>query len=157
GPTPDCAGVLSRWGTLLGLSETYLAGLSAEEKRRAVHTTLGTRSVLVVLDDVWHLEDVQALRIGGPNCAYLITTRFPKIAAHVDVHGPLLVEELGEEESMALLRVLAPPIVQREPDKTRQLVRAVGGLPLALTLVGNYLRRQTYNAPERRVLAALEL
>jgi len=36
------------------------------------------------------------------------------------------------------------------------LLQTLGGLPLALTLLGHYLRQQSYNVPPRRIILALE-
>src|SRR5579875_2314803 len=41
-------------------------------------------------------------------------------------------------------------------EKVHDLVRAVGQLPLALTLMGNYLRKQTYSGQSRRIHTALQ-
>src|SRR5205814_2195671 len=53
-------------------------------------------------------------------------------------------------------RQLSPEIVFHHEMKVRALVQAVGGLPLALTLLGNYLRKQSLAAPSRRTAGALE-
>jgi transcriptional regulator with XRE-family HTH domain/tetratricopeptide (TPR) repeat protein len=156
GPTPNLAGLLSRWAGLFGMSETQFAEFDEDQKRQALRTAIGTRSMLLVLDDVWKLEDALALQVGSHNCAYLITTRFPAIATHLAVGNAMMIEELNEEQSMHLLRVLAPEVVDREETKVRELVHAVGGLPLALTLLGNYLRKQAYHLSARRTAAALE-
>ena len=60
------------------------------------------------------------------------------------------------EQSIQLLDKLAPQVVSREAQKVQDLVQAVGGLPLALTLLGNYLRKQAYSGPARRITAAME-
>src|SRR6266700_5208957 len=78
------------------------------------------------------------------------------MAAHVAVGGATEVQELSTDESMTLLRLLAPGVVEREVQKAQTLVQAVGGLPLALTLMGNYLRKQAYSGQSRRITAALE-
>ena len=67
------------------------------------------------------------------------------------------VQELGEADGLALLSRLAPETVQVEPDEARALVRAVDGLPLALKLMGNYLRRHSYSGQPRRLHTALNL
>ena len=154
GPTPNLAWLLSRWAGLLGISETQFTEFSEDQKRQALRTAIGVRSILLVLDDVWKLEDALALHVGGHNCAYLLTTRFPAIAIHLTVENAMMIEELNEEQSIHLLRMLAPEVVDREETKVHELVHTVGGLPLALTLLGNYLRKQAYSA--RRTSAALE-
>ncbi|GHO50805.1 tetratricopeptide repeat protein [Ktedonospora formicarum] len=157
GPHPDMTGLLNRWGELLGLSATQLSSLDGNDARaRALHNVIGTRSLLLIIDDVWRVEDVLALKVGGPHCAYVMTTRFPEIATSVSVDGVIHVDELGEQESMVLLQVLAPQVIEREPEKANELIQAVGGLPLALTLIGNYVRKQAESGQPRRITEALQ-
>lgn len=157
GPNPNMLGLLSRWGTLLGISATQMATLSSHEAwAKAIRTAIGSRKMLLVIDDAWTLEEALTFRVGGPNCAHLVTTRFPNIASHMSLGGATMIQELGEEESIQLLSLLAPQVVTREAQKAHDLVHAVGGLPLALTLLGNYLRKQAYSGPARRITTALE-
>ncbi|TMC18261.1 MAG: helix-turn-helix domain-containing protein [Chloroflexi bacterium] len=156
GPTPNLAGLLRRWARLFGIPETQFAEFDEDQKRQALRTAIGTRSMLLVLDDAWKAEHALALQVGGNNCAYLMTTRFPAMATQLAAGNALMIEELNEEQSVHLLRVLAREVVDREETKVRELVHAVGGLPLALTLLGNYLRKQAYHHSARRTAAALE-
>lgn len=112
--------------------------------------------MLIVIDDAWQVENALTFKVGGPNCAHLVTTRFPNIATHIAIDGATLIQELNEEDSMTLLKKLAPGVVDREEQKAHDLVHTVGGLPLALTLIGNYLRKQAYSGQPRRISAALE-
>jgi tetratricopeptide (TPR) repeat protein/transcriptional regulator with XRE-family HTH domain len=157
GPEPNMLGLLSRWGTLLGISSTEIASLSDSEAWAiALRRAIGSRYMLLVIDDAWWVEDALTLKVGGPNCAHLVTTRFPNIATAVAADGATAIQELGEDESMILLRLLAPRVVDREEQKAYDLVHAVGGLPLALTLMGNYLRMQAYSGQARRIDTALQ-
>jgi tetratricopeptide (TPR) repeat protein/transcriptional regulator with XRE-family HTH domain len=157
GPNPNMPGLLSRWGSLLGISQAQMATLSGNEAwARAIRTAIGTRKMLLVIDDAWQLEEALTVRVGGPNCAHLVTTRFPAIAAHMAVGGATMIQELNVEESLQLLDRLAPQVVSREAQRAQDLVQAVGGLPLALTLLGNYLRKQAYSGPARRITAAMQ-
>jgi tetratricopeptide (TPR) repeat protein len=157
GPEPNLPGLLSRWGTMLGISSTEMASLNTSEAWAiAIHRSIGSRSMLLVIDDAWNVEDALTLKVGGPNCAHLVTSRFPKIATIVATSGAVPIQELSEDASMSLLRRLAPSVVDREKRKAHELVKAVGGLPLALTLMGNYLRMQAYSGQARRIDAALQ-
>lgn len=157
GPDPNMQSHLSRWGTLLGLSSSEMSTLSGSEAWAvALHRTIGSRTMLLVIDDAWTLEDALVLKIGGPNCAHLVSTRFPYIATQIAAEGATAIKELNSDEGMVLLRMLAPRVVESEMQRSRELVMAVGGLPLALNLIGNYLRMQSYTGPARRVTAALE-
>ncbi len=157
GPEPNMLGLLSRWGAMLGISSIEMASLSDSEAWAiALHRAIGSRSMLLVIDDTWRVEDALTLKVGGPNCAHLVTTRFPSIATAVATGGASSIQELSEDNSMSLLRMLAPKVVGREEQKAHDLVHAVGGLPLALTLMGNYLRMHEYSGQARRIDAALK-
>ena len=157
GPEPNMLGLLSRWGAMLGISSTEMANLSDSEAWAiALRRAIGLRSMLLVIDDAWRIEDALTLKVGGPICAHLVTTRFPNIATAVATGGASSIQELGEDDSMSLLRMLAPKVVEHEEQKAHDLVHAVGGLPLALTLMGNYLRMQAYSGQTRRIDAALK-
>lgn len=160
GPQPNLSGISSHWCALLGISQAE-AGESDSEKSLenmalALRRAIGSCRMLLIIDDAWTPEDVLALKVGGPNCAHLITTRFPFIANQLGPDSAVTIKELDDNEGMQLLSILAPQAVERETQKARDLVRAVGKLPLALTLMGNYLRRHTYSGQPRRVEAALE-
>ncbi len=55
---------------------------SIEDWSRMLHSIIGQRRLLLVIDDAWRIEAALAFKIGGPHCAYLVTTRFPNIALH---------------------------------------------------------------------------
>jgi len=149
--------VLGTWGIALGIASEGLAKLTdIGERARAIHVAFGMRRMLLVIDDAWQLELALTLRLGGPNCAYILTTRFPEIALRFAGEGLVTVHELDQENGFSLLARLAPEAVKAEPDEARALVRTVGGLPLALTLMGHYLRIQSYSGQPRRLRAALD-
>lgn len=153
GPNPNIPVLLSRWGQLLGTHEKIE---TKEAWMEILRSALVDRSFLLIIDDAWKVEDALFFQIGGPNCVYLVTTRFPGLAAVLTVNGMIRIEELSQQEGLALVRQLAPQIVHREEPKIEKLVEAVGGLPLALTLMGNYLRKKAYGGPARRMTDALE-
>lgn len=157
GPQPNLLELLSRWGALLGIASLELARQSsAEAWAQALHAVIGPRPMLLVLDDIWQWETAVALRVGGPHCAHLVTTRFPTIAWQFAEEGATVVRELDEVEGLLLLKRLAPELVTAEPLEAQALVQAAGGLPLALTLLGNHLRVQGHSGQPRRVRRALE-
>lgn len=157
GLEPNIQSHLSRWGSLLGMSASEMSSLNdIEAWAVALHRTIGTRTMLLVIDDVWVLEDALALKVGGPTCAHVVTTRFPSIAAQTAGDGAMAVKELDNAKSLVLLHTLAPQIVEQETQQARELVEAVDGLPLALALIGNYLRLHSYAGQARRIAAALQ-
>ena len=157
GPDPNIQGQLRRWGRLLGLSNDAMAELNSSEAwATTLRTAIGTRQMLLIIDDAWQVEESLAFKVGGPNCAHLVTTRYPAIGMSMGADNITTVSELSAEESMKLLRQIAPKVVELEVNKAHDLVQAVGGLPLALTLMGNYLRLQAYSGQPRRIQSALK-
>ncbi|HJT55059.1 MAG TPA: tetratricopeptide repeat protein [Ktedonobacteraceae bacterium] len=154
GPQPNLFGLLSRWGSLLKVTSMERLN-SVDAWAVALRTAIGQRRMLLVLDDVWPIEDALALKVGGANCAYLITSRFADTAFHFTVEGEVAVHELDEDQGLDLLAKFAPQVVEAEPEAARRLVRSVGGLPLALTLIGKHLQFHTKMQP-RRLQTALE-
>ena len=153
----DVLGQLSRWGTLLNCVPTDLARRSRSQAwAENIHAAIGQRRMLLVIDDAWEIADALAFRVGGPSCAHIVTTRFPEIARHFAAEGAIVVRELADSDGRLLLMRLAPEVVHAEPEEAQALVAAVGGLPLALTLLGNYLRTQAHSGQPRRLRTALE-
>jgi tetratricopeptide (TPR) repeat protein/transcriptional regulator with XRE-family HTH domain len=157
GYEPDVLGLLSRWGTVLGCPLPDLARRNQPDAWAAsIHAAIGQKRMLLVIDDAWEIAPALAFQIGGPNCAHLVTTRFPEIARRFAADGAVPVGELADTDARLLLVRLAPEVVEAEPEASGMLVKAVGGLPLALTLLGNYLRAQAHSGQPRRIRAALE-
>ncbi|HVB20801.1 MAG TPA: tetratricopeptide repeat protein [Ktedonobacteraceae bacterium] len=157
GYEPDVLGLLSRWGTVLNCAPADLAQCSRPDAWAAsIHAAIGQRRMLLVIDDAWEIAQALAFQVGGPNCAHVVTTRFPEIARRFAADGAIPVGELEDTDGRLLLMRLAPEVVQAEPEESQALVAAVGSLPLALTLLGNFLRAQSHSGQPRRLRAALE-
>jgi tetratricopeptide (TPR) repeat protein len=109
-----------------------------------------------VIDDVWETHEGFTFKIGGAHCAYLVTTRLPKVAREIAGEGAIELRELDEKEGLRLLDHFVPEVTSAEPDEARLLVNEVGGLPLALVLMGRYLRREARSGQMRRLKTALE-
>ncbi|BCL83049.1 tetratricopeptide repeat protein [Ktedonobacteria bacterium brp13] len=158
GPHPNLQALFNRWGTLLGLPASVTGNLSGvEEWSKTLRQAIGQRKILIVVDDAWQLEEALACKIGGEQCRHLVTTRFPSLAAQLAVEDVVQLQELNETEGIALINTLAPGVITVDEQPGLELVRAVGGLPLALTLIGNYLRSQQESGEEQRVQSALRL
>jgi NB-ARC domain-containing protein len=121
-----------------------------------VRAAIGMRYMLIVIDDVWTTESTFAFNVGGPNCSYLLTTRFPTIALHFANAHALHIRVWDEEEGLQLLERFVPTLVAQDEAAARTLIRAVGGLPLGITILGKYCRDHSYGGQQRRLLAALQ-
>lgn len=152
-------GLLDHWGTLLQVAPSVTAASTTTQAwTTAIHEAIGLRRMLIIIDDAWDIQDALAFKLGGVNCAYLLTTRFPAIASQFadDSHSIVTVHELSEEDSVTLLARLAPQVATAESEGALELARSVGGLPLALSLIGKYLRAQSYSGQPRRLRMAIE-
>lgn len=139
GTEADVFGELGLWGNALGCDLSKEP--SSLRRAQLIQHVIGRGRFLFVIDDVWSQSDAEILlRCTGPNTCYLLTTRDDSIANGFSSQSeafPLM--ELDGESAYRLLQELAPAICDAEPEKTYDLVNTVGGLPLAITLLGGYL------------------
>ena len=59
GTQPDVASILTRWGDALG--EDISGFVSDAEKSRAVRDAIGTRRMLLVIDDAWDIAPASSM------------------------------------------------------------------------------------------------
>ncbi|MBX5459427.1 MAG: helix-turn-helix domain-containing protein [Thermogemmatispora sp.] len=154
GPRPNVLEHLRRWEQLLGVPPAT-GELSLEARARALRTAIGQRGFVLVIDDVWELEAALAFKIGGPRSVLIATTRFPRLALAIAGEGARTIHELESADGLALLAQWAPEVVAHDRRAALSLVEEVGGLPLALTLLGKYLQSQAHSGQPRRLQAAL--
>lgn len=148
---------LGRWARVLDIpSDKFSRLLTVEKRAKAIQEKIGMRKMLLVVDDAWDSKAALAFKVGGPDCAHLVTTRLIEVAVHFAETRVTTVGELNKENSLALLKQLAPDVVEAELDAILELIQAVGGLPLSLVLMGNYLRIESSSGQPRRVKDALK-
>ncbi len=156
GRQPDLMATLGTWAGALSLpAEAISACPGCVERAALIHAAIGLRRMLLVLDDAWQAEAALTFKVGGPNCATLLTTRHANLAIDFSGAEVLAIRELEPEDGLDLLLRLAPRAVDAGLDEIQGLVRSVGGLPLALILMGRYLQKQSYGAQPRRLKEAL--
>jgi transcriptional regulator with XRE-family HTH domain len=157
GPEANPLEELRRWGNVLEIEESWPAqSESLEEWSRAIHARIGSRRMLLIIDDAWGCEEALTFKIGGPNCAYLLTTRIPAVALYFAGTGTCPVRPFNEEEGLCLLERFVPELLDQEAAHLRELVRRTGGLPLALEALGMHLQAQVGTGQPRRWHTALE-
>jgi len=145
GPRPNVLGQLARWGQLLGDNPSQVENIKSRNAwSRALQAAIGTRQILLIIDDVRTVQDALALEIGGPGCVHLLTTCLSQAVSALALKEFIIVPHLHEADSLALLARFVPQLVQQDPQGAQALVQAVGGLPLALTLMGKYLSSQSF-------------
>lgn len=120
---------------------------------------IGSRPVLLILDDVCDINDVaKFFQLGSynPSCRYLITTISQSFADKISENHSFGIPELTLEKGLALLQHLAPTVVQAEKKDANTLIEAVGGLPLAIWLMGMHLESEANRNQPRRIRDALK-
>ncbi len=156
GPQPDVHTELLRLTALLQAPEDQRRqARSTQELAHYVRHLIGERQLLLVIDDAWRVEEARGLLLGAPQMACLITTRLPEVAMTLSEAQPIAVPELDGEQSYRLLTQLAPQLAQSPPKTVQQVLQYTGGLPLALTVLGSYLRMQSIGGQRRRIETAL--
>lgn len=144
GQSPDVLLELLSWGRALRIP--YVLEIqSIQEASAALAAALRDRRALLIVDDAWAVEHAEPFRVGGRECATLITTRAP-IMANALAAIPQQVYSLpvlSLEASRELLTALAPAVVREHPDAVRELLRELDGLPLAIQVAGRLLASQS--------------
>ncbi|MFO7540684.1 MAG: NB-ARC domain-containing protein [Chloroflexota bacterium] len=157
GQDANLASVLDLWATALDISpKTMDQSGGIEALSQAIHIAIGLRRMLLIIDDAWNAEAALTFRLGGPNCAHLVTTRLREVAVRFAGSRSMRVQELREEDSMALLAQVAPHLVKTAPQAARELVQLVGGLPLGLVLLGTFLHIESHRHPVDYLPTVLE-
>src|SRR5262249_35722294 len=122
GPNPNLPSLLSRWASLVGISAAQMTILGGIDGLAfAIRNAIGRRKMLLIIDDVWQFEEVQTLRVGAHNCAYLITTRSRDLAAHLSLGGTVMIKELNAEQSVQLLNRAAQEVISHEAQSVQDL------------------------------------
>ncbi|XP_035540857.1 disease resistance protein RPV1-like [Juglans regia] len=105
------------------------------------------KRVILVLDDVDDLKQIHALALHfewlGPGSRVIVTTRDEHLLTQLGVNAKYKVKELNQFESLCLLSWHAFGMVHpREAyqDLSRSAVEYAGGLPLALEVLGSFLK-----------------
>jgi tetratricopeptide (TPR) repeat protein len=132
---------LAAWGEALGQDLSSLT--SIEDRRAKIEQLIGARRMLLIIDDAWELEAAEMMKCGSENCSYLLTTRHKGLANRFAGREQVeAVPMLAEEAAWTLLQTLAPEAYNAYPTAARALANSVGGLPLAVELLGGYLAAQ---------------
>ena len=106
---------------------------------------MDSKSVLVILDDVWDALDLEAIGIpyGGQHnsCKILLTSRSEKVCNQMKIQKIFPIKVLSEEESWNLFKEKVGNCIDT-PDLRKiaeEVAKECGGLPLAIVTVGKAL------------------
>jgi tetratricopeptide (TPR) repeat protein len=159
GRKPDLLTLLGNVGTQLGIDPSELTALTTVSARRQrLRDALAARPVLVIIDDAWRLDDARAFKVGNEQSAHLVTTRQLHIALEFAESQSRVeaIQELGQTESLDLLSRYVPQLVHDLTATSEALAKALGRLPLALIIIGSFLRREGFSGQRSRLRKALD-
>ena len=158
GPAPDAFFEMGQWISAADPRTADLAALPTVPARQArLREALGSRRMLLVIDDAWEAGHASEFILGGPNCAHLVTTRDSSLAALLCApDGCIRVPDLDEAASARLLTGLAPGLARHPQTHLARLNQYAGGLPLALTIFGRLAWRAESADPAHGIDALLD-
>lgn len=154
GPSPQLIVQLQRWAHQLGIPpEVYAKATTIPALNTLLERHIQGKRMLIIIDDAWNIADALACKVGNARCGYLLTTRSPVIAAEF-TQTMYAVPSLNDTDSLSLLAAIAPDVIAAYPQAVRACAEAPGGLPLAIMLIGRYLRITSVTRQPRRMRAA---
>jgi tetratricopeptide (TPR) repeat protein len=123
----------------LGLAGNDIPEEVAERAAR-YRTLLAKRRMLVVLDNVYGVEQVRPLLPGTGTCFVVVTSR-DSLAGLVVRHGARRIDLdlLSSSEALALLHKLVGERVDAEPEAAAAMVERCARLPLALRIAAELI------------------
>lgn len=143
GKRPDVHGALVAWARAVGLPAASSRDESAQELSERLTYLFRNKRVLFVVDDLWAIEDLSLLRVGGSGSAMLVTTRQASLADEVCfADGVYHVGILDDAAGLELLETLAPHVVAHHRSACQDVVAELEGLPLAIHVAASLLRAE---------------
>lgn len=155
GQNPDIMSVLKAWADGLRI-DIDGDGTGPEELKQKIASTLSRRRVLIVIDDVWDKNTLEGLNVANPRSSYIITSRdIRNVIDFLDSSQLVTVPLLSKKQAVNLFQNLVPTAYSAAPDAAQELVGRLGGLPLAIMLLGGFLGLPShdYSTPETTLLS----
>ena len=125
-------------------------------------TILREKAALVVVDDVWSLQDLKPLLVEAPRSRFLFTTRDASIAKAVS-DRKYSANLLSKSEERDLLARWAGKTIEALPPEAEQIIQECGELAAAVAQIGASLRdlslaewRDTLEALKSADISAIE-
>ena len=143
GQQPNAVGGLQAWADALG-APPGSRQRSLNELMNEIRARLRERRMLLIVDDVWDADAAAPFKLGGAQCAMLMTTRLTEVARQLaPAAGDVIqVGQLSEVASMQLMASLAPTVHGQYSDECRRVVNDLEGLPLAIRVAARLLETE---------------
>jgi hypothetical protein len=142
GREADPVGIQRRLLKSLGMQRT-LSDLW-QDNVELVGEAVAGKSLLLVLDDVWTLDQASAFTTGASNGLMLfLTTRFENVARWINART-ISIEKSSLAESLRILANYSRVPLEQLPPLSSQIVRLSGQLPLVLAIIGSLIENHVF-------------
>ncbi len=141
---PEPTQIQARLGELVGLrSEEFTSNLEANRQKLSI--ALRGKRMLIILDNVWHREVVDALRCGADGVKLIVTTRLVNLANALG-HS-VRVDLLSPQEGGELIMRRAELSEDQRP-VCEDISRALNGLTLAVSIAAAKIKNDALTPAE---------
>jgi NB-ARC domain/APAF-1 helical domain len=135
GQKPD---ILARQAQLVGNLGGQRDFTDTQWGKSRIAELLANKVCLVILDDVWELEQIEPFDALGERCKLLITSRSLGLLPD---GRELPLDVLSIAEAKTLLAMSAGKAEREFPSQAGEIIEECGRLPLALSMIGAMLRK----------------
>ena len=138
------ANLLLRQGDVaIALSRPNPSLADVEQGKTYLSELFADKACLLVLDDVWELEQIEAFNVLTEQSQLLITSRDTRLTEDLDGAMGYRVGLLDDQKALELLALLAEKSSEELTEDAKAVVKECGNLPLALAMVGAMARGKT--------------
>ena len=143
GQEPDVRDNLSVWANALDLTVPF-NHKQPDVASRMLASVVGTKRVLLIIDDVWETAHAVPFQLNTPNCSVLITTRRASIATALthNQNNRYELSGLSDTDALELFRQLTPSVVAQYQAYCEELIHRLQGLPLGIIVAGTLLEQE---------------
>lgn len=145
GKSPEIPDLIGKWLEALGESADALRKLTTLESRLIkLQELIGERRCLVIVDDLWNIDDLkETLLQADIPLVYIVTTRQAAVEAALLWNTVINVSALNMNNRVALIRLLLPSVNFDDAamdNALQNLLQSLGGIPRDLILLATRLR-----------------
>ncbi len=135
--TSEPLAILDSWARAYGYDFSSLPDL--DSRAAALRGELADKKTLMILDDVWHADQVRSLLPGGSQCVVLLTSRDLDLSVALGAREFRVSVLTSLECRQLLARIVGDERVRAEEPFADGICRLLGNLPLAVKIAARRL------------------